>query len=150
MKKVFILIILIIFLILFGISWMGWKGYQMSVKGVSISTSQKEYPRGENPKIKIKNNLRKRICFSSCYPYYLEKVNDGLKSYHLRYNDCLFPDVAEVCIEPGQVKAFELLLDEMEIEKTVHRIAVPACIGCALKENFRKDNFFYSNIFIIK
>jgi len=148
MKKFLILIVLITFLILLGIGWLGWKGYQTTIKGISISTNQEEYARGDNPKIKIKNNLRKTVCFSSCYPYYLERNNGALKSYH--YNDCLFPDVAEICIEPGQVKAFELLLDKMEIEGATHRVAVPACIGCALKENFRKDNFFYSNKFIIR
>ena len=148
MKKFLILIVLIIFLIFLGVGWLGWKGYQTTIKGISISTNQKEYTRGDNPKIKIKNNLRKTVCFSSCYPYYLERNNGALKSYH--YNDCLFPDMAEICIEPGQVKAFELLLDKMEIEGSTHRVAVPACIGCALKENFRKDNFFYSNKFIIK
>jgi len=148
MKKFLILIVLIIFLILLGVGWLGWKGYQTTINGISISTNQKEYARGDNPKIKIKNNLRKTVCFSSCYPYYLEKSNGDLKSYH--YNDCLFPDVAETCIEPGQVKAFEILLDKMEIEGSTYRVAVPACIGCALKENFRKDNFFYSNKFIIR
>ena len=42
------------------------------------------------------------------------------------------------------------ILDKMEIEGSTHRVAVPACIGCALKENFRKDKFFYSNKFIIR
>jgi len=149
MKKLFISIILIIFLIFLGIGWLGWRGYQTTVRGILISTNQKEYAKGDNPKIKIKNNLRKTVCFSSCYPYYLEKNNGSLKSYHYN-NNCLFPDLAETCIEPGEVKAFELLLDKMEIAQTTHRIAVPACIGCALKENFRKDKIFYSNRFTIK
>jgi len=148
MKKLLTSIILIIFLIFLGIGWLSCRGYQTAVRGILISTNQKEYAKGDNPKIKIKNNLRKTVCLSSCYPYYLEKNNGSLESY--LYGNCLFPDVAETCIEPGQVKAFELLLDKMEIEGTTHRVAVPACIGCSLKSKFRKDKIFYSNKFTIK
>ncbi len=148
MKKLLTSIILIIFLIFLGIGWLGWSRYQTAVRGILIFTNQKEYARGDNPKIKIKNNLRKPVCLSSCYPYYLEKNNGSLESY--LYGNCLFPDLAEICIEPGEVKAFELLLDKMEIAQTTHRVAVPACIGCVLKENFRKDKIFYSNKFTIR
>lgn len=149
MKKVAILIILIIVLLVLVVGWLVWKGYFISKeKGVAIFTYQKEYPEGENPKIKIKNNLGKTVCFSSCYPYYLEKDDGSLESY--RYGRCPEPDLAETCIEPGQVKAFELILDKIKIEKGIHRIAVPACIGCAIQESFRRDKFFYSNEFTIK
>jgi len=149
MKKNLILTISIILLILLGIGWLGWKRYEVSVNGISISTDRREYAKGENPKIKIKNNLEKTVCFSSCYPYYLERNNGKLKPYSYS-SDCLSPDLSEVCIEPGQVKAFELILDGVEVEEAFHRVAVPACIGCALKESFRKDKIFYSNRFEIK
>lgn len=147
MKKILILIILILIILILIVGFLAWRGYQLK-KGLIITTYQKEYSQGENPKIKIKNNSEKNICFSSCYPYYLEKNNGALESY--RYGKCPFADIAEICIKPGEIKAFELLLDKMVVEKGRHRIAIPACLGCTLQENFRKDKFFYSNEFIIK
>lgn len=129
--------------------FLAWKGYQISKeKGLSIETYQKEYQKEENPKIKITNNLEKTVCFSSCYPYYLEKDNGYIQSYS--YGSCTYPDVTEICMESSEIKAFEILLDKMKLEKGLHRIAISACIGCALQQNFRKDKFFYSNKFIIK
>lgn len=149
MKKTLTLVILIILIIVIAVSWLTWKGYQTSKeKEISILTYQKDYPEGENPKIKIKNNSTKTVCFSSCYPYYLESKNGDLKSY--RYGSCPYSDVAEICMEAGEVKAFELLWDKMSVNKGLHRIAIPTCLGCTLQENFRKDKFFYSNEFIVK
>ena len=98
--------------------------------------------------MKIENNSREKICFSSCYPYYLENGNGQFKSYG--YGNCPKDDVVETCVESGQIKSFELVLGKMEIKKGIHRIAVPACLGCVLQDNFRQDKFFYSNEFIIK
>jgi len=148
MNRILILIILVILLIIFAFAYLSWKGYQISKKTLSVSTYQKEYQAKENPRIKIDNNLTQTVCFSSCYPYYLERNNEPLKSY--TYPSCPYPDVVETCMEPGETKAFEILLDKMRIEKGVHRIAIPACLGCSLKENFRQDQFFYSNKFLIK
>ena len=137
--------ILVVVIILAG-GWWAWKNYQVRI---IIITNKTDYTLGENPKIKIENNAIKNICFSSCYPYYLEKNNgNGFKSYH--YGSCPSVDKTETCVTPGQVKAFELLLDKMSIEKGFHRIAIPACIHCQLHEDFREDQRFYSNEFIIK
>lgn len=150
MKKVLILIILIVILIVLIVGWLVLRGYQHQTKKeeARVITYKTEYPEGENPKIKIENNTDKKFCFSSCYPYYLEKNNGEFKSYN--YSDCPEADTVENCIEPGQIKAFELILDKMEIDQGPHRVAIPACINCALQENFRKDTWFYSNEFIIK
>ena len=150
MKKIVIFIILIILVTLAVLIFLSLRGYQiLKQKELSVTTFQEEYSVGENPKIKIKNNLTERICFSSCYPYYLEKNNGSpLKSYP--YGGCPHPDVAEICMAPREVKLFEILLDNMTLEKGHHRVAIPACIRCALRENFRKDKFFYSNEFMIK
>lgn len=148
MRKVLILIILIIILILVIVGGLVWKGYKIKKGEATIATYKTEYLEGENPKMKIENNSREKICFSSCYPYYLENNNGGFKSY--KYGSCPKDDIVENCIEPGQAKVFELLLDKIKIEKGTHRIAVPACIGCIFQEEFRKDKFFYSNEFIIK
>jgi hypothetical protein len=156
MKKALILIILIVLIIILAIGWLAWKGYknsqykmsQKETESLLISTYQIEYPEGENPKIKIENKSAKAMCFSSCYPYYLEKKDGTLKSY--TYGNCPHEDTVENCIALGQVKAFELILDQTGVDKGLHRVAVPACIGCALQSNFRQDKFFYSNEFVIK
>jgi hypothetical protein len=151
MKKLLVPIILIIIVLILVCGWLVWRGYNIDKeKGGSsiIKTYQKEYAKGENPKIKINNTTDKTICFSSCYPYYLEKDDGSSQAY--RYGACPYPDIAETCMKPGEVKAFEILLDKTEIEKGAHRIAVPACVGCALQESFRRDAWFYSNEFVVK
>ena len=151
MKKPFLGITLIIVLgIIAGIGWF-WKagrGYPQIRKEVLVFTNQTAYSQGENPKIKIENKSKKTICFSSCYPYARAKINDT--SYSYQYNSCPFPDVAEACVRPGEIKSFELFLYKIGVEKGAHRLAVPVCVGCSLKESFRKDKIFYSNEFVIK
>lgn len=148
MRKILTLIILIVTLLILVVGLLAWKGYKLKKEGATITTYKMEYLQGENPKVKIENNSKERICSSSCYPYYLENNNGGFKSY--KYGSCPKDNVVETCIEPGQIKAFELLLDKTKTEKGIHRIAVPACIGCAIQDNFRQDKFFYSNEFTIK
>ena len=148
MKKLLILIILIVILIILIVGFLVWKSYKIEKEEATIITHKTEYLGGENPRVKIENNSREKICFSSCYPYYLESNNGGFKSY--KYGNCQKDNLAETCIEPNQIKVFELVLDKVGIKKGAHRIAVQACIGCALQDNFRQDKFFYSNEFIIK
>jgi len=150
MKKIAVLTIVLAFLIIFIIAVSAWKGYLISrEKGLSVLTYEKEYQAGENPKVKITNNSPEKICFSSCYPYYLEKNNGSpLTSY--QYGSCPHPDVAEICMEPKEVKSFEILLEGMKTQEGHHRIAVPACIGCTVQQKFRKDKFFYSNEFMLR
>lgn len=66
-----ILIGILVVAILAG-GFLVWKDYQAQ-KEVLISTDKEEYKEGENPKIKIRNNSAEKVCFFSCYPYYLEK-----------------------------------------------------------------------------
>ena len=148
MRKVLIVIILIAISVILIVGLLAWRGYKIKKEEATITTYKTEYLKGENPKVKITNNLRERICFSSCYPYYLESNNGGFKAY--KYGSCPKDNVVETCIKSGQIKAFELILDKVETKKGIYRIAVPACIGCALQENFREDMFFYSNEFIFE
>ena len=149
MKKVIILLILVIAIIILAIGGLVWQGEKVKQERVTTVLSYKtEYTKGENPKVKITNNSNEKVCFSSCYPYYLEKDNSGsFVSY--QYGDCGSGDIATTCLEAGGVKAFELQLDKMPIEEGPHRIAIPACVGCALQQEFRKDKWLYSNEFII-
>jgi len=147
MKKTLILIVLIITLIIVAIGWLSWKGFKTKEEA-NVITYKTEYNKGENLKIKIDNNSKEQICFSSCYPYYLERNNGGFKSY--QYDNCPKDDIVETCLNPDEIKAFELILDKMEINGGLHRVAIPACVGCAINEHFRKDKWFYSNEFNIK
>jgi hypothetical protein len=96
--------------------------------------------------VKIKNNFGRQICFSSCYPYFLEKKNEKWESY--KYAECQKFDGNGHCITAGDLKAFELTLPEGI--KGIHRLAVPVCIGCKSQDPFKETTRFYSNEFTIK
>lgn len=111
-----------------------------------VKTDKTEYQIGEPLKVKIENNLKDSICFSICYPYYFEKKDGEWKSYH--YEDCQESDLADGCVEAGQVKAYEMIIPALEIG--FHRLALPACVGCSAQELFQENQWFYSNDFIVK
>ena len=115
---------------------------------VNVITDKNEYELGGILKIKIENNSRKTICFSSCYPYLFERKNGEWESY--RYAECSDEDITEVCISPKGIKAFELSVPLFPIKEGSHRLVVPACIGCDRNERFEENQKFYSNDFIIK
>lgn len=120
---------------------------QGASKEVKVITDKTEYKAGDALKVKIENNLSQKMCLSSCFPYYWEKkAGEEWKGY--QYIDCQASDLVERCVEPKQVKAFELTIPSIGIGP--HRLAVPACIGCSLQEAFRKDQWFYSNDFVIE
>jgi len=115
------------------------------MEGVEILTDRTEYKIGDPLKVKIENKGDDKLCFSSCYPYYIEKKNGGWKSYN--YIACSQDNKVERCIDPKEVKAFELTVPP--IEKGEHRLAIPACVGCQIQEEFESDKWFYSNEFKI-
>jgi len=113
---------------------------------VNIITDAREYGLGDTLKVKIENNLKENICFSSCYPYNIQKENGEWIFYH--YEDCLDSNLNESCIDPREVKAFELIIPF--IDEGSHRLSISACIGCNANEVFEQGQRFYSNNFIIK
>ena len=113
---------------------------------VKINTDNGDYSIGDKLKIRIENNLEEKICFSSCYPYYFEKNEGAWNNY--RYKECFEEDIINDCVDPNDTKAFELKIPT--IKTGIHRIALPACIGCGFKDLFSENNRFYSNDFIIK
>ncbi len=113
---------------------------------VNIITDANEYGMGDMLKVKIENNLKKSICFSSCYPYNIEKKNGEWNGYS--YGDCSNSNLNENCIDSRQVKAFEFTIPF--IEAGAHRLGVSACIGCNVNQTFREDQKFYSNDFLIR
>jgi len=122
-----------------------WRNYQ-AAGSISVQTDKTEYQPGDSLKVKIKNNFRKNISFSSCYPYYLEKKNENWESY--KYGDCQKDNENWYYIEPQKEKAFEITLPDAA--DGLHRLSIPVCIGCEDKESFREDKRFYSNEFLIK
>ena len=113
---------------------------------VGISTDKLEYAPGDSQIVSIKNDFGKTICFSSCYPYRLEKRDDEWKAYE--YDECSDEDVVDICISQSGIKKFKIALDEAEAG--VHRISIGACVDCSLGEPFKEDMIFYSNSFEVK
>lgn len=114
--------------------------------GLEITTEMEGYDKEDLLKVKIVNKTDKDICFSSCYPYYLEREKEeGWKSYS--YSNCSDENLAVACIVSKDVKAFELVLPPT-IEGS-HRLAIPICYDCDEGDNFEAQKKFYSNEFII-
>jgi hypothetical protein len=128
------------------IGWLGWKGYQLQKGEIVVLTDKKEYEVGETLRVKIKNNFWENICFSSCYPYFLEKRNEKWERYP--YVKCHRFNGNGYCIPARKEKAFELTLPK--VPEGLHRLAIPICIGCRAKDPFQEDKRFYSNEFWIK
>lgn len=118
-----------------------------SNNNIKVITDKSEYEAGQALKVKIENNSRKNVCFSSCYPYFLEKKKEEKWEEYL-YSKCLTDNLVEICVNPKEVKAFELTLFSMD--GGFHRLAIPACVGCNVSEIFQEDKRFYSNEFIVK
>jgi len=139
-------VVLVLIIIILGIGFGIWKVGQYQ-KGVSVLTDKTGYANGDSLKVKIENRLGEKICFSSCYPYYFEKkISESMwKSYS--YSDCEAINLVENCINPKEVKAFELVLPTLE--KTSHRLAIPVCIECNPQEPFRQEQWFYSDEFTV-
>ena len=140
---------LLLILIIFGIFIFAGilKNNILFFNKVIVVTDKKEYKIAEPLKIKIENNLKETICFSSCYPYKFEKKNLNKEWEEYLYIKCEKEDIAKDCIEPQKIKTFELLPEK---EKSFHRLHLSACIGCKSGEKFREDEIFYSNEFSIK
>ncbi len=117
-----------------------------SVEKTRVVTDKNKYEKSSVLKVKIKNGLKTDICFSSCYPYYFEKKDGVWEGY--QYESCPQEDKAEKCLVPDETKAFEAKIPI--IEKGIHRLAIPACVGCNLHDKFRKDQWIYSNEFDIQ
>ena len=133
---------LIILIVIIAASFM----FPSVAKSVNVITENHDYLIGDNLKVKIENNLDEPLCFSSCYAYYFEKKESAWNNY--RYKKCLEEDVIDNCVQPHEVKAFELEIPKVQMG--MHRMALPACIGCTMEGIFSENTRFYSNEFLIK
>jgi len=115
------------------------------VETVDAITDNSSYIIGDKLKVKIQNNLKEKICFSSCYPYYIEEDNGEKSGYE--YSGCADEDMAENCIDPDGIKAFQF--DVPSVEKGTYRLALPVCVGCTESNIFKEAKRFYSNNFNI-
>jgi len=113
---------------------------------ITIITDKEEYSPGDELKVKIENDSKDKVCFSSCYPYFMQKENGNWEDY--RYEECLEEDLVESCVDSKTVKAFELTIPQ--VPKGYHRLFIGACINCQLNEIFQSTRGLFSNKFIIK
>jgi hypothetical protein len=145
-NKDLILIAVLSFVILLGLVWQG-QNLKGTGAAVSIVTDKTEYGKTDFLKLAIKNNLPEKVCFSSCYPYYLEK-KDGNSWDMYSYSQCDKSNVTDKCVDPHQSKFFQIDLNLLTAG--IHRLIIPTCLNCKVQDNFRKDSEFYSNEFIVK
>ena len=114
---------------------------------ILVKTNKQEYVSDENAVVIIENISDKKACFSSCYPFYVQ-IQDQTKKFY-KYEECPFEDIASVCIEPNQKKAFEIDLKDQRILSATdnYRFVISACLSCNLGDAFKREEFFFSNEF---
>jgi len=113
--------------------------------GLVVFTDKREYNNGQTLIAHVQNTSTKDICFSFCYPYYLEKKSKIWQTD--KYGDCPALDVNENCMKSGQTKAFEFTLSGLE--PGMHRLEIPVCVGCQQGNIFEASGTFHSNDFIV-
>ncbi len=113
---------------------------------VKVSTDKFEYSKKEAIKVKIENNFSKKVCFSSCYPFFFERKNEKWEKYP--YEKCKEVDFAKNCVFPGKEKFFQI--DKIYAESGIHRLVIPVCFSCDIGDFFYQEGKIYSNEFLIK
>ena len=106
-------------------------------KNIDISTDKQEYTLGELLRVKIMNNTKDKVCFSTCYPYFIERKEENWIAYE--YEDCSQQDTVDSCVESSQVKAFEFNVPVLK--KGSHRLMIQACVACQDNQIFKKEIF---------
>lgn len=144
MQTKIIILILVIVVIISGVIL--WQSGKTGKGDIIIATDKNEYTPQDNLKIQIQNKLGESACFSSCYPYFIERKDGAWDQYE--YTDCPKTNLNAICVEAGGKKAFELALPS--ILSGLHRLSVSACLGCQIGDTFKGDKKFYSNEFLVK
>ncbi|PJE69698.1 MAG: hypothetical protein COU98_00625 [Candidatus Staskawiczbacteria bacterium CG10_big_fil_rev_8_21_14_0_10_38_10] len=140
-KKIYLIIAIFVF-ILVSINLF------LSSQEIKIITDKEEYQKEESLRVKIINNfIGKNVCFSSCYPYYLEEKVDK-KWLRFEYSNCDSEDLNENCVDSKGVKAFEIVLPNLE--SGIYRIASAICVNCDSGSQFTGKRWVYSEAFIVK
>jgi len=110
-------------------------------------TDRTSYKVGDSLEVAISNNGVKPICFSSCYPYMIEKNENG-KWGQYAYVGCRDANKASGCVASRSKRQFKLPLDEAE--PGLSRLKIQICAGCDPGQEFRADEVIYSNEFEVK
>jgi len=143
-----VLILLGLILLAGAVFWGIWNYYyRLLPQYVLIITKEPVYHSNKELKLAIKNILPNNICFSSCYPYYIEAKLGKWVTYDY-YEYCPHPDLIESCIKPDYAKFYLITLPDLD--PGLHRIRVPVTISGKAGQEFREDRVYYSNDFIIK
>lgn len=114
---------------------------------VAVELSRQIYNEGEEITVTVRNNSFKQICFSSCYPYYLQKKDGGWQSYD--YSQCPEEDLNIPCLDSNEEKTFQFNLQQ-KIQQGPHRVAIPINKDGTQGESFEEDFKAYSEPFEIK
>ena len=144
-KTIPIIVILILLSIIISLSVFYSISYQRKIHPI---TNKAIYNVGDNLTIKIKNTLKDRICFSTCYPYYFEREKEEGIWEGLSYPPCATKDLIGRCLDSKATKFFETKIPVLE--KGKYRLAIPLCINCKEGKEFNPEIWLYSNEFIIK
>lgn len=122
------------------------------IRQIDVAIQKPEYTLQDSIiMLNIQSYAPEKICFSSCYPYYIQKKDGSWEDYPSA--KCLRENLAASCVD-----AFGLIGRGIELKQwqsflksdLLHRLALPACIGCKEGEPFRVDKTFYSNEFKIQ
>ncbi len=140
-------IVSLIFLVLVIVAGIFWFIGSNKEKDIVILTDKGDYSSVGELKLKVENGTGKEVCFSSCYPYSIQGKGDGWGNY--AYSGCDKEDTVSTCVDPKGTKAFAITLGDFNLDYDYHRLAIPACIGCAVGDKFRADKTFYSNEFLV-
>jgi len=144
---IIVLFVIMLFLVLLASNFLNNLPRKQQ-KQLSVATDLTEYSLGEFPVLTVKNDLSETVCFSECYRYYLEKGGEAWEGY--LYGECKEPDLIKTCLAPEEKTNFELVIDLPEPECGPHRVALPVCLNCQTGEEFKENQRFYSNEFLIK
>lgn len=149
-KKNFLLVILggILLMIIVLFSLPALRFTDAEKEGISVLTEKVKYFPEEDLRVKVDNQRDEVLCFSSCYPYYLQKKNSKNEWDTFSYVACQKEDIVTQCIEPKKSKTFETVLPYLA--NGVYRLAISACLGCNINDKFEEEKKFYSNEFIVK
>ena len=122
-------------------------GRRATRSDVSVELSKDIYKRGEEMQLTVGNNSFKKICFSTCFPYYLQYKEENWNTYN--YPSCSEKNLNMPCVSPGESKTFSFSLNKKLREK-IHRLAIPINRGGEKGSKFEEDQKVHSEIFDVK
>lgn len=133
-------------LVLIGVVAFSW-GRKSSQPPLSVELNKQMYNQGEEVRITIRNNSFKQACFSSCYPYYLQRKEGEWENYN--YPSCPEQDVNIPCISASETKKFKFNLFQ-GLHDGLHRLAIPINERGEKGKQFEEDRKVHTDPFEVK